>query len=89
MNNNNKNNEKGILINFKFISLDQQIIYTTNCYNTDTFSKIKEDLFNKFPKLKSKNRVIFLANGNIINEFATLDQNRIGNGTVILIDCTD
>ena len=87
--NNNNNNEKGILINIKFISSDQQIIYTTNCYKTDDFSKIEEELFNKFPKLKSKNDVYYIACGNVINKFATLDQNRIGNGDVILINYID
>ena len=69
-------------------STDQYINYATSCYNTDPFEIIEEQLYSKFPQLKNKN-VLFLANGNVIKKSLSLEENKINNGTHILINEND
>ena len=54
----------------------------------DNFKEIEEKLYHKYPELKNKN-IYFMANGNIINRFETLEDNRITNCNAILIDEED
>ena len=70
------------------MTTDQIIKYSISCLNTVIFSEIETQLYLEFPDLKYKNKY-FLANGNIINKFASLKENRIKNGTIILIDVNE
>ena len=67
-----------------FMSTDQTIHFPIACKNSDVFSKLEEKLYLEYPKLKNKN-IFFIANGNIINRSANIEQNRIKNGDTILI----
>ena len=76
-------NETIIAVNF--ISLKGNINYPMACKNTDIFSKIEEKLYNEFPQLKSQN-IYFIANGNVVDKSSTFEQNKIKNGSSILIE---
>ena len=59
------------------------------CKKTDKLSKIKQKLYQEllqeFPKLKNKN-LYFICNGNVIDKSLTFEQNKIKNGSTILIE---
>ena len=63
---------------------DQSINCAISCYLKDKFSTIEEKLILKYPELKEKN-MIFLFNARIVDKSATLEENNLKNGSVILI----
>ena len=68
-----------------FISSTQSINnYSVTWYNTDIFETLKEKIYLINPEFKNK-EIYFLANGNIINECISLAENKIRDGTVVLI----
>ena len=68
-----------------FRSTDQIIKnHSVICYTTDIFENIKEKVFLDYPRFKYK-ECHFLSEGNIINERVSLAENRIKNGSVIII----
>ena len=71
-----------------FFIPDKNIHYPISCSEEDMFSKIEQKLFDEFPELKSKN-IFYLANGNIVNKSMTLKNNKIDNGTTILLNYID
>ena len=76
-------------ISVKFKSTDQEIIdYEITGYNTYIFLKFKEELLSKFPYLNEK-EIYFIANGLVINEQVSLFENKIEDGTIILITIND
>ena len=58
------------------------------CYNTDLFSKIEGELYEKFPQLMNKD-IIFLCSGNAAKKALTLEQNRIKDESTIIIIIND
>jgi hypothetical protein len=69
----------------QFISIDQLVNVIITCKITDNFSLLKEKLYADFPELKNKN-IYFTAHGDVINETASLEENKIKNDTSILIN---
>ena len=72
------------IIAVNFTSLDQKINYPMACKKTDIFENIVVKLYNEFPNLKNK-KIYFIANGNVVNRSLTFEQNKIKNGSTILI----
>ena len=73
-------------IKIKFTSCDQKIRdYYVSCYNTDIFENVLEKVYLKFPEFKNKN-IFCLFAGTVINERVSLDENKIKDGSAILID---
>ena len=72
------------LITLKFISTDQVINFTLVAKNKDTFSRIEEIIYNKYPQYKETEN-IFLLNGNKVNRHKTLEQNKIKNNDIITL----
>ena len=81
----NKNSSKEKPIAIFFSCVEQNIQFPVVCYISDNFSVLKKKLFNEYPILKNK-KIFYLANGSVINTSLTLEQNKIKNGTHILID---
>jgi len=75
-------------ISVMFFIPDQNIHYPIPCNESDGFSKIERKLFDEFPELKYKN-IYYIANGNSVNQSLTLKQNKIKNGSTILINYID
>ena len=72
-------------ITISFYSTDQSIKnYTVTCYSTDLFETIREKIYIKYPQFKHK-EIYFLADGKIMNERISLEENGIEDGTAILI----
>ena len=78
------NKEKRILLHF--MSSDSIINFELNVtYKpSDKFILVVEKLYNKYPDLRDKN-IIFIADGNVIDIFATIQKNKIKNESSILI----
>jgi hypothetical protein len=72
------------LISVIFSSLDENILYSIICKNTEKFSKLEEKLYNDYPEY-SKFDNYFMYNGNRVNKMKTLDENKIKNGSVIIL----
>ena len=69
-------------------SVNEEIQRPISCKNTDAFSKIEEKIYNEYPKYKDYN-TYFTINGNEINKFKTLEENKIKDGNTIVININD
>ena len=76
------------LISVIFTSTDKKIHYSIICKNTDTFSKIEKLLYDEFPGYKNSEN-IFTVNGNKINRYETLEENKIYNSDIITLKEND
>ena len=80
----NNFSEREKLISIKFISGEQDIDYTLITKNTEKFSKIEIQLYEKYPKyIETEN--FFVVGGNKINRNKTLEQNNINNNDIITL----
>ena len=66
----------------------QNIHFPISCCPFDVFTNIEQNLYDEFPDLKNKN-IYYIANGNIVDKSATLEKNKIKNGTTILLNYLD
>ena len=82
-----KINAEIMAVNFIFRFCPSQE-FTVWCKSSDIFSVLEKRLFQIYPELRYK-IVCYLTNGKIVNTRETLEQNRIKNGTIILIDIND
>ena len=71
------------LICITFISLDESINYSVICQSNDAFQMLENKLYKKYPEY-SKIENGFLLNGNKINRFQSLQENKIGDNDVIV-----
>ena len=78
-------NEK--LMTVIFNSVNNSINYSIFCKNTHLFTYVEKLLYQKYPEYK-ENDNIFLTNGQKINRFKTLEENKIKNSGIILL-CND
>ena len=78
-----ENKEEPIAISF--MTTDQNINFPLVCFSSDNFSELIKKLYIKYPDIKKEN-LIFLYNGGIINPLGTVEQNKIRNGSIILIN---
>ena len=72
------------IVAFNFVSREENITYPMACPKKDIFANAEKKLYKQFPQLKSK-KIYFIANGNVINRSLTIAENKIENGTAILI----
>ena len=82
------NNIMEQIIAVTFVSSDQTINCPMSCKSTDIFQNLKKELYIEYPELKHKH-IYFIANGQVINSSVTLEQNKIKNRTIILIQERD
>ena len=89
----NKNNpkinnfkEKPIAIMFKFG--DKEINFALACYKSDIFSKIENEFYEEYPELKLRN-ISFTTEGAIIDKSKTIEQNKIKNSSIIIVNFND
>ena len=79
-NSNNINN----LMTVIFYSTDQKIHYSLICKKSDKFMNIENKLYEIYPEYKECENY-FMVNGQKINRFKTLEENRIRNSQVITL----
>ena len=85
--NNNKNkdgyvNRNNIMV-VHFISGDGKINQGIDCLKTDTFAQVEEKLYKIYDEYRDNYNNTFLANGNVIKRFKTMNENNIKNGDKI------
>ncbi len=78
-----KPGEKILCIQFR--SIDENIDLAIPCKNTDIFSQLEEQLYKHYPNYKRTNNY-FTCNGNVIERFKTLEENKIRNSDKILLN---
>ena len=67
-----------------FYSTDHKIHYSLICKKTDKFNKLENELFETFPECQDS-EYFFMVNGQKINRFKTLEENKIKNSQVITL----
>ena len=83
--NNSFNLEPGEeLLPIIFISNDQKIHYAFICKNTDKFSVIESKLYEVYPDYL-ENENYFYVNGNKINRYKTIQQNKIKYSDIVMV----
>ena len=75
-------------IDIFFNSKELKIYHKIMCNDTDRFSKIIPQLYEKFPQLKEKN-VLFKINEEKVDKSVTLEQNNIENNSEIIMVISD
>ena len=68
-----------------FTTTDQKFFYSIICKNTEIFANLVFQLFKEYPDYKDKS-VYFMCNGIVIKEYKTLDENKIKNRDIILLN---
>ena len=79
-------NEK--LISLIFQTLDQKMLYSMICKNTDTISNLEEQLYEVFPAF-AKSENIFLCKGTVIDKHKTFESYKIKNGDILILTRMD
>jgi CRISPR/Cas system-associated protein endoribonuclease Cas2 len=64
--------------------LDQNIIYSIICKNTDNFKEIEKRFYEKYPEYRNTKNY-FIVNGKEIDKTKNLDENKIKNSDIITI----
>ena len=73
------------LMSVIFSSGDQKIQYSVICKNTEKLNRLVEKLFVAYPEYSELN-CYFISNGQKVNMYKTLDENKIQNNSVILLN---
>ena len=67
-----------------FISTDSKVHFAVKCVKNNTFAEIEEKLYREYPEYRENNNT-FLANGNQVLRFKTIEENKIGNGLPVTL----
>ena len=81
--NDQRDEEKPISIIFQCID-DQLVHYSVVCKLSQKFSEAEKSLYEEYPQYK-KTINYFLFNGNIVDKEKTLEENKMKNGSVIIM----
>ena len=79
-------NEK--LISVIIVSTDQKIHHSFICKNTDKFTKVEYLLYEIYPEYMETDNY-FVINGNKINKYKSLEENKIKNSDIITLNKFD
>ena len=71
-------------VNLHFITPDLIINYDIGCEYSDKFSSVEDKLYEKYPELRNKKGLMFIANGNIIKRTKTIEENMLKNRNTII-----
>ena len=71
-------------VNLHFRTTDGNINYDIGCEYSDKFSSVEDKLYEKYPELRNKKGLKFIANGNIIKRTKTIEENMLKNRNTII-----
>ena len=74
-----------IIMAVNITTTDQKFYYPIVCKNTDIFAKLEEKLYNEYPEYKEMN-TYFNVNGSTIKRFKSMDENKIKNADLIILN---
>lgn len=72
------------IIHVSFLSVDRNINQSFECEKHELFGNLIIRLLKEFPYLKGK-KCYFICNGDTINEYETIEENKIKNGDNVII----
>ena len=82
-----KNKDLSDIIAINFISSDGKVRFPISCKGDQAFYEVEEKLYQKYPEYKEKERLnFFFYNGNWIERSETISENKIKDGSTILMD---
>ena len=67
-----------------FTSTDSKLNFAIPCSGNNVFAEVEEMLYKEYPEYRETNN-LFLADGNQILRFKTIDENKIGTGRPIML----
>ena len=67
-----------------FTSSDRTVNYAVPCLKSTVFAEIEEKLYKEYPEYRESNN-FFIANGNQVLRFKTIEDNKIGNGKPVIL----
>ena len=73
------------LMSVIFTSSEQNLHYSVICKNTQKFTELETKLYNDIPEY-SKSNNYFLFKGSIVNKDKSLDENKIRNNDIIILN---
>ena len=73
------------IISIQIISTDQKVDIKIPCSLIDTFVRIEEILYDSYPEYKD-NSTYFTVNGETVQRFKTIQENKIRNNQTILLN---
>ena len=85
LNKKEKDNSKEDKIVLNFISIDQKVHCAIACKRTDKFNLVVNRIFDIFPEYIER-KCFFICNGNVINEYKKIQDNKLKNGDKILVN---
>ena len=83
--NNSKNKDDEMQFAINFISDSQDMMFPMICKQSDLISRFEEKLYNEYPKYKEINTYLTV-NGEVIKRFKTIEENKIHQGNVIIVN---
>ena len=78
-------NKEEKLMSVIFTTLDQKFYYSIICKNNDRFNTIENKLYEAFSEYSGTDN-FFIVNGSRINEMKTLEENKIKNNDIIILN---
>ena len=72
------------LISVIFTSSDQNMYYSIICKNSQIFIELEQKLYNYYPEYSGTYNY-FIVNGNRVNKYKSLDENKIRNNDIIIL----
>ena len=82
-----KNKDLSDIIAINFISRDGYVRFPISCKGDQAFYEVEEKLYQNYPEYKGKERLnSFFYNGNLIERSETISENKIKDGSTILMD---
>ena len=82
---NNRSYIGGKSFAISFESIDSRLKYPIICGNNTTIARLEEVIYNEFPDYKECNTYL-TCNGIILKRFKTIEENKIKQGNVIIVN---
>ncbi len=73
------------MISIQFKSIDQKVDISIPCSITEPFVRIESILYDRYPEYKD-NSTYFTVNGETVQRFKTIQENKIRNNQTILLN---
>ena len=83
--NNNSSYVGGKSFAISFESIDSRLKYPIICRNNTTIARLEEEVYNEFPDYKECNTYL-TCNGETLKRFKTIEENKIKQGNVIIVN---
>ena len=77
--------DKEHMMSVIFTSSEQKLHCSLICKNTTKFIKLEEEICSSYPEYKEID-FYFTANGNIIDKYKTMEENKIKNNDIIILN---